>query len=109
MKVKEVWKKLRYWQKGGIIGLLTGIFVNITFFNISYYLPSDYGFILRIIIISSLVIFYPIFYIFDTAFRGLSPNLSNIIIAVILLFNYMVVGLIIGGFVDFIKWIKRYI
>ena len=29
-KIKQFWKKLKYWQKGGIIGLIIGIFFAIT-------------------------------------------------------------------------------
>ena len=60
-KIKEFWNKLKYWQKGGIIGLLVGLIPYLAFylFNVDMFpflaIPLAIPVILPMIVISLLV------------------------------------------------------
>ena len=61
MGVKEFWKKLNYWQKGGLIGFIIGCLCQILIY-IDYYVFDSY----RIIGFISLLVFFPLGIFFVT-------------------------------------------
>lgn len=103
-KVKKFWNKLRYWQRGALIGLLFGLL-----FHIYIYLFKDSAYIFDIFKISTWMfhlvpLFLIIFLMPSNLLFEAKINVSNFIT---ILIWYSLIGLIIGliyGYIKNKKW-----
>jgi len=99
-KINEYWSKLKYWQMGGLIGLILGFFIPVLSLALS--LLSE--FFIGIFIISSIPIWLilpEIELLFNIPYRGHTPSLIIILLFEAIL--YPIVGVIIGYIIGKIK------
>lgn len=90
-KIKEFWNKLKYWQKGGVIGLIFGIFIQIFMFMFF----GSYNNLLNWLHFGALVI--------SSLSSPLNDQTGKIIPFLTIILWYGLLGLILGSILNLIK------
>ena len=99
-KMKEFWTKLKYWQKGGVIGFVLIILINIMFFSFEK-LDLFLDILLLIDFIPRLIVES----VFDCGLSCLIE--SSIAIIILNIIQLTLIGALIGFIVGKIKTIKK--
>jgi|TARA_Y100000310_G_scaffold345855_1_gene471463 hypothetical protein len=100
--IKEVWDKLKYWQKGGVIGLFIGVLFNLYLYTNKSGYDIELLTIFNVHLRDSLFHLVPLMlysFIFDSA---INTNINFINLTMVIIW-YILVGILFGLIYKFIK------
>lgn len=95
-KIKQFWNKLRYWQKGGIIGLLVGIIYIIYLFSTTLLIREIFA------PLNDLILHFPRV-IGDIVFECWFCNSLLVFIAILSITQFALIGALIGLIIGKVK------